>query len=366
MTGAPAMIRPMSLSMAALAQLMPMYLWLSLTGVILAAGPTLCKVLGRDPAGQGLPDHFLIRRPADLLPGGDFTRLSGCRVQMQLRHPPATLLRGLAVPLEDGAGLLFNLSFGIGVAEAVRIHALTDSDFAPTDLAVEMLYMAEANSAVMQELHGLNRRLQRAKAAAEQQALTDTLTGLANRRAMEQAVDRLLQTGTDFGLAQVDLDFFKQVNDTLGHAAGDHVLHEVARVLCDETRTGDVVARVGGDEFVLIFPGVSRMEGIAAIAERIIDRLSRPIGYAGRECRISASIGMTLSRLYPQPRLDRMLGDADRALYLSKMHGRGRATAFSRNMATDPEPPAIVSGGAGPDAQPVTLGTLSTLEAKKP
>lgn len=360
------MVRPLSLAMAGLAQMMPMYLWLSPTGVIRAAGPTLCKVLGRDPAGQGLFDHFAIRRPADIVPGGDFGRLAGCRVQMQLHHPPATLLRGLAVPLADDAGLLFNLSFGIGVAEAVRTHALTDSDFAPTDLAVEMLYMAEANSAVMQELHGLNRRLQRAKVAAEQQALTDTLTGLANRRAVEQAVDRLLQTGTDFGLAQVDLDFFKQVNDTLGHAAGDHVLHEVARVLCDETRTGDVVARVGGDEFVLIFPGVSRIDGIAAIADRIIARLSRPIPYAGRECRVSASIGMTLSRLYPQPRLEQMLGDADLALYVSKSNGRGRATAFSSLMTTETLAPPIASDGKAPEGQPVTLGTLSALDVKKP
>ncbi len=307
-------------------RLMPMYLWLSPEGVVRGVGPTLRKVLREEPRGRPLRELFQLRRPRDLNWQGDVLQLAGARLHLQLVSPPFTGFRGLATVLAGRQGLLINMSFGIGVAESVRVHDLTDADFAPTDLTVEMLYLGEAKSAVMQELHALNRRLQLAKATAEEQALTDTLTGLSNRRAMDQAIDRLIGQETDFGLAHLDLDFFKQVNDSLGHAAGDHVLKRVARVLLDETRNGDFVSRVGGDEFVLIFPGLTNLEALGSIAKRIIARLNQPIDYRGQPCRISASIGMTASTLYPNPRADRMLSDADQALYRSKSQGRGRAT----------------------------------------
>lgn len=315
------------LDLAGLARLMPMFLWVLPSGLIGAVGPTLRKLLPADPVGLPFFDLFAICRPDAATGMADLLRLSGGRLYLQLRAPPGTGLRGIAVPLAPGQGALVNLSFGIEVADAVRVHDLTDSDFAPTDLTVEMLYLAEAKSAVMQELHQLNHRLQQAKAAAEEQALTDTLTGLANRRAMDQAVDRLIASATPFGLMHVDLDFFKQVNDTLGHAAGDAVLQIVARVLRDETRAGDLVARVGGDEFVLILPGIAQTDPLGPVAQRIIARLSEPIDYRGQPCQISASIGMTVSTLYARPRPDRLLSDADRALYVSKSKGRARATA---------------------------------------
>lgn len=317
----------LSLPREALARMMPMFLWLAPDGTVHDSGPTLRKLLRVDPAGRHLRELFDLRRPRDIAGFDDLKRLSGMRLHLQLRSPPMTGFRGIAVVLADEQGVLLNLSFGIGVSEAVRAHDLTDADFAPTDLTVEMLYLAEAKSAVMQELRALNRRLQEAKAAAEEQALTDTLTGLANRRAMDQAIDKLISQGTPFGLAHVDLDFFKQVNDTLGHAAGDHVLQQVARILIDETRNGDIVARVGGDEFVLIFPGLTQLEVMGSIARRMIARLSEPMSYGGRSCRISASVGMTVSTLYTTPRPDRLLSDADRALYASKSMGRGLATA---------------------------------------
>jgi diguanylate cyclase (GGDEF)-like protein len=347
-----------SLDLAGLARLMPMFLWILPSGLIGAVGPTLRKLLHDDPVGARFFDLFAIRRPGAVAGMDDLLRLSGGRLHLQLRPPPGTGLRGIAVPLAPGQGALVNLSFGIEVADAVRVHDLTDSDFAPTDLTVEMLYLAEAKSAVMQELHDLNRRLQQAKTAAEEQALTDTLTGLANRRAMDQTVDRLIASATPFGLMHVDLDFFKQVNDTFGHAAGDAVLQVVARVLRDETRVGDLVARVGGDEFVLILPGIAQTDPLGPVAQRIIARLSEPIEYRGQSCRISASIGMTVSTLYARPRPDRLISDADRALYVSKSLGRARATACSPDSDDGAEPsipdpdrraaPAATVGGVPP------------------
>lgn len=256
-----------------------------------------------------------------------------------------------------------NLSFGIDVAETVRVNDLTDADFAPTDLTAEMLYLAEAKSAVMQELRALNHRLQQAKAAAEEQVLTDTPTGLANHRAMDQAVDRLIGQAAPFGLAHVDLDYFKQVNHSVGYAAGDHVRQTVALILLDETRSGDTVARVGDAEFLLAFPGLSLIDAMGPIAERIISRLSEPIDYRGQPCRISASIGMTVSTLYADLMPDRLLSDADRAHYASKSAGRDRATASTP--AETPPPDRRRPAGGLPGQAPKS-GSTSAGVAKKP
>ena len=126
------------------------------------------------------------------------------------------------------------------------------------------------------------------------------------------------------------------MNDTLGHAAGDHVLRQVARVLAQETRATDMAARVGGDEFVVVFPSLSDTAQLMRIAERIITSVTEPILFDGKECRISASIGVTVSSLYEAPDADRMLSDADSALYDVKRDGRGRALLVGGQMVEGP------------------------------
>lgn len=316
------------LDKVAAARLMPMHLCLDATGRISSIGPTLAKLVpGPHPLGRSFAEVFVLRRPAGLHDLDDLRAHAGERLQMGLRMGEAALLRGIAMTLENG-GVVINLSFGIGLIEAVRQYGLSEADFAPTDLAVEMLYLVEVKAAVMQELRRLNLRLHGAKLAAEEQALTDTLTGLRNRRALETALPALIQQGAAFGLMHMDLDYFKQINDTLGHAAGDLVLREVARALTEETRAHDLVARVGGDEFVVVLPGLAGIADLVPIAERIIARVSQPMDFAGRNCRISASIGMTISSHYSCPGVDQILADADMALYAAKNGGRGQAQAF--------------------------------------
>jgi len=318
--------RATSLTTAALDRLMPLHLLLDATGAIRSIGPTLAKLMAdRDLTGADVMTVFMVRRPAGIATAADLAARAGQRLHLTLRGGPSTVFRGLALPLADGQGLLLNLSFGIGVVDAVRQHALTDADFAPTDLTVEMLYLVEAKSAVMDELRSLNLRLQDGKSAAEEQALTDTLTGLRNRRALDIRLAALTAQARDFGLMHIDLDYFKAVNDTMGHAAGDHVLRAVAVVLQAETRSSDTVARVGGDEFVVVLPGLTDPQHLSLTARRIIDRLTQPIDFEGRPCRISASIGVTLSNFYDPPDPDRMQSDADHALYASKRAGRGQA-----------------------------------------
>lgn len=316
---------------AALDRLMPMHVILAPTGHIRQAGPTLAKLLP-DIAlpGQRFLELFQMRRPRHVTSYADMAVATDAPLALRLREAPYTALRGLAVELPNGAGLLLNLSFGITAVEAVGSYHLTSADFPATDLTVEMLYLVEAKAAVMDETRSLNRRLQAARVAAEEQAFTDTLTGLKNRRAMEHILDRYTNCGDSFSLMQVDLDYFKAVNDTLGHAAGDHVLQAVAGILVDETRTTDTIVRAGGDEFVLVFHALTDPAKLAQIADRVLLRLEDPILFNGDPCRISASIGITISDDYSKPSADQMLIDADMALYASKNAGRARHT-FKRD-----------------------------------
>lgn len=314
----------LSLGTKSLSELMPMHVAVCSQGLITSIGRTLAKLIaGPVPLGQPFDHVFTIRRPAAVTCLADLKARVGQRLQIGLQGR-SDLFRGLASATVEG-GLVLNLSFGIHLIEAVRHNALTDADFAPTELAMEMLYLVEVKTAVVQELRRLNLRLQTEKGLAEEQALTDTLTGLRNLRALKLRMPQLLAQGVDFGLMHIDLDFFKQVNDTQGHAAGDHVLRHVARALTIETRISDLVARVGGDEFIVLLPEISQPERLSKIADRIIQRVSKPIEFDGKTCRVSASIGLTLSATYPEPEGDVMLADADAALYASKRAGRARA-----------------------------------------
>lgn len=329
--------------MEAFDALMPLHLRVDAEGRIIGHGPTLAKLAAAPGLlGRLLFEVFDLRRPSGLASMGDLHAHAGERLRLTLRHNPRPVaFRGLAMPMSDG-GMILNLSFGIGVVDAVRSFELTDGDFAATDLAVEMMYLMEAKTAAMETLKGFAWRLQGDKQTAEIEAMTDTLTGLRNRRALAQALERMTHHGVAFGLMHIDLDFFKTVNDTMGHAAGDHVLRKVAEVLTSQTRAEDTIARVGGDEFVAVFPNLTEPPLLEGIARRIIEALTLPIPYEERSCRISASIGITTSISYSDGEIARMQHDADKALYASKRAGRGRAM-FHR-AAGRPLDPAEASG----------------------
>lgn len=303
-----------------LARLVPLHLALGAEGQVTALGPTLQRWIGAGVGERGFAQLFNLSRPVDVA-----ALAQGGAVELTLRADPRHPMRGLALPL-PGGGVLLALAF-VDVPAAVRDLALTEADFGPTDRTVDLLWLVEANAAVSGELRSLNRRLQGAQAVAQEQALTDPLTGLRNRRALEGALADHCAGVEGFALLQLDLDRFKQVNDSLGHAAGDHVLAEVARVLTQETRAGDTLARLGGDEFVVLLSGMADAARAMQVADRITRRLARPIPFEGQPCRIGASGGLILSppRAFPQP--DAMLRQADAALYAAKRAGRGQTVA---------------------------------------
>ena len=349
--------------------LMPMFLWLDRRGRIRAVGPTLRKIVGPEAVGAAFARYFSLRRArggerpatvptdergAEFLAGlafedridadtdidietgggppGRAALAVGRRLTISLVAHPSFTLRATAVDL-GGQDLLLNLSFGIHLPEAVRFFGLTEADFAASDLAMELLFLAEAKTAVLDELRALTQRLDAARREAVSKALSDPLTGLANRRALEAALDRAAKAqargGRGFALLLLDLDFFKQINDTLGHAAGDAALIQVAQALSGETRRGDLVARVGGDEFMLILRGPLDAARLAGFAVRLIARLEEPMQIEGRACRISASIGAVLSEGARSPDLAELMAKADSELYRAKGAGRGRCCIAS-------------------------------------
>lgn len=333
--------------------LMPMFLWIDGQARIRALGRTLHKVLGEGVMiGDAFTRHFTIgRHEADLLRCPDATiprcEFSNCSrkvgacgsslrhlkerrsIHLTLQARPEIGLRGdvLSLPQAEGGGVLMNLSFGIYLSEVVASLDLTERDFAVADLAMEMLYLLETKSMVMGELSALTARLDHARQEAERLALTDALARLSNRRAMERALAQALsgvtQGGAPFALMQIDLDHFKRVNDSYGHAAGDYVLQSVARILNETVRHGDLAGRMGGDEFLLLLRGPIEHKALEALAQRIIARLEEPKWFAGNECLISGSIGVVVSDDYAIHDLDAMQGDADVATYAAKEAGRG-------------------------------------------
>jgi diguanylate cyclase (GGDEF)-like protein len=167
------------------------------------------------------------------------------------------------------------------------------------------------------------------------QAHFDPLTGLPNRVLFCSRLSAQLQSaasGMENGaVLYIDLDHFKKINDTVGHAAGDHVLSIAAQRLRSCVTDIDTVARLGGDEFAVILRDVANAEAAAAVAQRIVQSLQQPVNLAGTDHTVCASIGIAL---FPQDgtAIDALLRNADTAMYRAKDLGRGRAMFYDIHM----------------------------------
>jgi diguanylate cyclase (GGDEF)-like protein len=167
------------------------------------------------------------------------------------------------------------------------------------------------------------------------QAHFDPLTSLPNRLLFRDRLEQELAAVSDGrargALLYIDLDHFKRVNDSVGHAAGDQLLQIVAQRLRACVKEGDTVSRLAGDEFTVILRNVADSESAAVVAERIIDSIRVPVNLGGRDHFVQASIGIAL---FPDDgaAIDDLLRNADRAMYRAKELGRGRAVFFDRRL----------------------------------
>ena len=175
------------------------------------------------------------------------------------------------------------------------------------------------------------------EARIEQMARFDELTGLANRfeytTQITETFAKLERTGEGFALLYLDLDGFKQVNDSLGHDIGDHVLMETASRLRSAIRSNDLLARFGGDEFLLILPSADHVV-VTAIAQRMIDVMTRAFDVEGKTVYVTASIGIAIAPLDGANPAD-LLRHADTALYKAKSAGRNTLMFFNPAMAEE-------------------------------
>lgn len=166
-------------------------------------------------------------------------------------------------------------------------------------------------------------------------ALHDVLTGLANRMALQQHLERLLtgpRSGRSFAVMFLDLDGFKGVNDTLGHAAGDRLLKEVAERLQECIRDGDFVARLGGDEFAVVQADARSHNQTHVLATRLLEAINAPFDLGDQHAQVGTSIGIALAPNDGED-ADTLLANADLALYRSKALGRGRYSHFDQRLA---------------------------------
>lgn len=198
--------------------------------------------------------------------------------------------------------------------------------------AEEIAQLAAGFNRMIVELERRNQIARQAESRLLEQARTDSLTGLPNRRYLTEKLDHELgrsrQEKWMIGLLYIDLDGFKLVNDSLGHAVGDILLCEVAKRLRSRVRSIDTLARVGGDEFTVILVGLENENDGMIAANGLIQSMSRPFLIEGNEITVGASIGISTRRPAGVDNLD-LLKQADSAMYAAKRTGKNRAVHFS-------------------------------------
>lgn len=247
---------------------------------------------------------------------------------------------------------IFNHRFRIvrpdGAVRTVMSHAtyVEDGDGVPKFVGAnwdvtEEVELAEGLRAANVLAEARNAELEIAKARIETQSLHDALTGLPNRRYLDEVLNQFSAVNAaddckGLALLHVDLDRFKQINDTLGHVAGDAMLRHVARLLTEAAGLGNFVARVGGDEFIVVCLNETAADHVAALADRIVSAIQKPVPYEGHFCRFGASVGIAIEK---GPRIDsrRVLINGDMALYRAKERGRNRYEFFSKDLQEEIE-----------------------------
>ncbi len=166
------------------------------------------------------------------------------------------------------------------------------------------------------------------------QATTDEMTGIFNRRHLmqlgAQALKRACREKASIGIIMMDLDYFKHVNDSYGHQAGDEVLRSVAKCFQSGLRDGDILGRIGGEEFVAILPSAD-LTAVIQIAERLRQQIGiLTIPFGEKKINITASFGVHAYDSNQEPSLDELLSIADQALYKAKTCGRNRVVSLTQ------------------------------------
>ena len=274
----------------------------------------------------------------------EIVRAASLREAMEVLEDvdPACLLVDLGLPDASGLHAVSELRALAPHHPIVVITATDDEDLSNRALrrgAQDYLVKGRLGADTLER--SINHAIERMAIEREYAAMAfhDTLTGLPNRSLlldrMGHAVKRLARVQGLVAVGFLDLDRFKVVNDTLGHAAGDEVLREVARRLRAKVRSSDTVARLGGDEFVVLCEDIRSEAEAVAVIEALLDVIGSPVmGPDGESIEISISAGITTTSS-PDVASEALLMEADAAMYAAKEDGRGRTHVFVRPQAPE-------------------------------
>ena len=267
-----------------------------------------------------------------------FEMLSGYSIDEVRGRTPGSFLQG---PGTD-QNARKELGHAVRARKAAKVEVLNYSKTGePYWIAISVTPLAREDGSVygfMAISHDVTlERQQREKLAAanrrtEHLARHDALTGLPNRRVLNEELERRQNSKTPHAtLLRIDLDHFKNVNDTMGHDAGDHVLQIIAEILKENSRSTDIPARVGGDEFIILLSPGSTSEHAMKLGHRILSKINQPRSFEGKPLRVGASFGVasTLDGLIP---LDQLISSADAALYKGKDSGRNQVIHYGQKL----------------------------------
>ncbi|WP_083684799.1 diguanylate cyclase domain-containing protein [Massilia putida] len=249
-------------------------------------------------------------------------RLPGMHLAEVLGKPAYDAARPRLRQAFEGVGATFEMPL-----QALGRHRILEWTFVPDVQAQGRVAVAVAG--VYALAHDMT-RVKEAESRLVQMARFDSLTGIANRRLfgemLGQALERVRRQRQVLGLAYLDVDHFKAINDTWGHGVGDEVLKEFAQRLTGCVRVTDTPARLAGDEFVVLLEDVKGVEEAERIGAKIVDAIRRPFATGAGELAVTASVGIALVHGTdgPLPSQDQVLGWADTALYAAKHDGRNR------------------------------------------
>ena len=334
---------PLALCADTVDLLFPLHILLDSAGRVETIGPTMARVMPHLSVGTDFFGAFRIDRPRQIAGMDGLRKSLGKKliISGQLVAGDPIQFRSVACRVEHSDNLLIDFSFGENLAEVMKRYHLTTADFRPNDLSIDMLFSLEAQKALLEDSQLLTEALSKAKESAERAANIDLLTGIANRRAFSQYMSQICATPseeTEYALFHFDLDKFKGVNDTFGHAAGDAVLKHTAKVLTSFIGPADMAARIGGDEFALVLTDPPRNDQIETSMRDLISSIASPIRIGEQRCRVGASVGVT--RFHPAlvDHPDQPLIESDIALYEAKEHKTPvvflTAAMLARHMAT--------------------------------
>lgn len=276
-----------------------------------------------------------------MLRGAGYTRISStmdprtvCALHQDNHYD--LILLDLQMPVMDGFEVMDGLKaletgsyLSVLAVTAQPAHKLRALQGGAKDFVSKPFDLAEVLMRVhnLLEVRLLHQAARHRGELQESLALHDQLTGLANRRLLADRISMALiharRNGSGMAVVYLDLDGFKQINDTLGHGAGDTLLQLVAARVVGAVREEDTVARQGGDEFILVLWQISGPDYAAAVAGKVIEALSQPFDLDGISVSITTSAGVGIYPLHGE-NVDTLTRNADLALYQAKRAGRNR------------------------------------------